>query len=100
MNLTLMGDRILVKLPIIEQMKNGIIMPDSAMLSSNIGTVVAVGQGHKRHSDEDFIVPPFQVGDEVMFGGNNAGAPVEFEDELYALFNTYDVVAIIHKKEA
>jgi len=89
-----LGDRVLVKqAEEKEQIKGGIIIPDSAKEKSQEAEVVAVGSGRltedgKRASFE------VKVGDKVLIS-KYGGTEVSINDEKFTLLREDDIVAII-----
>jgi chaperonin GroES len=89
------GDRILVKLldEEKEQVRGGIIIPDSAKEKPQEAEVIALGTGKK---DEDGKAQPFEVkvGDRVLiskYGGNE----VKIDDVKYTLVREDDLLGIL-----
>lgn len=67
-NIRPLYDRIVVKrIDEEETVKGGIIIPDSAKEKSQVGEVVAVGNG-KRGDDGKVIPLEVKVGDRILFG--------------------------------
>jgi chaperonin GroES len=88
------GDRILVRLSEDkEQVRGGIIIPDSAKEKPQEAEVIALGTGKK---NEDGKVLPFEVkvGDRVLiskYGGNE----VKLDEEKYTLVREDDILGVI-----
>ena len=93
-NIQPLGDRVLVKqVEEKEQVKGGIIIPDSAKEKSPEATVVAVGLGRtlddgKRSSFD------VKVGDRVLIS-KYGGTEVTLNGEKYMLLREDDIVAIL-----
>lgn len=90
------GDRVLVKMiDDAEQIKGGIIIPDSAKEKSQEAEVIALGTGK---TDKDGHPVSFQVklGDHVLIS-KYGGTEVKFGDEKYTLLREDDVLGIINK---
>lgn len=93
-NLQPLGGRVLVERhEEKEQIKDGIIVPDSAKERSQEGTVIAIGTGKK---DEKGNTIPFHVkaGDRVLlsqYGGNE----VNLNGKKCVLLNEDDILAIL-----
>lgn len=88
------GDRILVKrLSDSEQIKGGIIIPDSAKEKPQEARVIALGTG-RRGEQNQFI--PFEVkeGDQVLVS-KYGGTEVKINDEDFVLLREDDVLGII-----
>ena len=91
MALKILGDRMLVKQDAEEEMKGGIILPDSAKEKPQRGTVVAVGEGRVLDSGE-FAAPQVEVGDRVIFG-KYGGTEITEGDEEFVILNSSDIFA-------
>ncbi len=88
------GDRVLVKhLEEKEQVRGGIIIPDSAKEKPQEAEVIALGTGKK---DEDGKITAFEVkvGDRVLiaqYGGNE----VKIDDVKYKLVREDDILGVL-----
>ena len=93
-NIKPLGDRVLVK-PIAEseQVKGGIIIPDSAKEKPTEAEVVAIGTGKK---DDAGKAIPFEVkvGDRVIIS-KYGGTEVKIDDQKYQLLREDDILGII-----
>ena len=93
-NIQPLGDRVLVKqVEEKEQVKGGIIIPDSAKEKSQEATVVAVGLGRtlddgKRSSFD------VKVGDRVLIS-KYGGTEIKLDGEDYLILSENDILAII-----
>ena len=86
-------DRVLIKrLDEQEQMRGGIIIPDTAKEKPQQGVVVAVGEGKFR---EDGARQPLDVkpGDRVLFG-KYSGSEVKIDDEEYLIMREDEILGI------
>ncbi|MFP6894423.1 MAG: co-chaperone GroES [Opitutales bacterium] len=93
-NITPLGDRVLVKsVDDDEQVKGGIIIPDSAKEKPQEATVVVLGTGKK---DDDGNDVPFlvKVGDKILVG-KYGGTEVKLDEETYQLLREDDILGII-----
>jgi len=93
-NITPLGDRVLVKsVEDDEQVKGGIIIPDSAKEKPQQAEIIALGTGKK---DDDGNEVPFQVkvGDVVLVS-KYGGTEVKFDDDVYQLLREDDILGII-----
>ena len=93
-NITPLGDRVLVKsVEEDEQVKGGIIIPDSAKEKPQQAEIIALGTGKK---DDDGNDVPFQVkvGDVVLVS-KYGGTEVKFDDEVYQLLREDDILGIL-----
>ena len=91
-----LGDRVLVKqVEEKEQVKGGIIIPDSAKEKSQEAQVVAIGSGRLDSNGKRL---PFEVkvGDNVLISKYD-GTEITFGDEKYTLLREDDIVAILNK---
>jgi len=87
-------DRILVKrIKLGEQIKHGIIIPDTAKEKPMEGKVVAVGGG-KVNDDGTKQTMDLKEGDRILFG-KYAGTEVKIDDEEYLIMWEKDVLGVI-----
>lgn len=87
------GDRILIRFSEEkEQIRGGVIIPDSAQEKSQEATVVALGSGRKGKHGKVF---PFEVkvGDHVLVG-KYGGAEVRLEEKKYTLVREDDILGV------
>ena len=90
------GDRVLVKMvEDVEQIKGGIIIPDSAKEKPQEAEVIALGTG-KTDKDGHIVAFQVQVGDRVVIS-KYGGTEVKFGDEKYTLLREDDILGIINK---
>ena len=89
-------DRILVKrLDAAEQVRGGIIIPDTAKEKPMEAEVMAVGDG--KVSDEGKITPlQVKPGDRILVG-KYSGTDIKFDDEEYLILREDEVLAIVEK---
>src|SRR5271170_7968484 len=88
------GDRVLVKhAEDKEQVRGGIIIPDSAKEKPQEAEVIALGTGKK---DENGKVLAFEVkvGDKVLIS-KYGGTEVKLDDEKYTLVREDDILGVI-----
>lgn len=78
-----------------EQVKGGIIIPDSAKEKPQQGKVVAVGKGKRL---EDGTVVPLDVkpGDRILFG-KYGGSDVTIEDTEYLILREDEILAVLEE---
>jgi len=90
--ITPLGDRVLVR-PIEEeeQVKGGIIIPDSAKEKPTTAKVLALGNGKKDGEDYVFSV---KVGDQVIIS-KYGGTQVKYDDVEYTILREDDILGII-----
>lgn len=93
-NVRPLGDRVLVQqVEEKEQVKNGIIIPDSAKEKPQEATVVAVGSGKRDEKGEKI---PFEVkaGDLVLIS-KYGGTEVKIDGDAYQILREDDILGII-----
>ena len=86
-------DRIIVKrLDEQEQMRGGIIIPDTAKEKPQQGEVIAAGEGKFR---DDGTRQPLDVkaGDRVLFG-KYSGSEVKIDDEEYLIMREDEILGV------
>ena len=86
-------DRVLIKrLDEQEQIRGGIIIPDTAKEKPQQGEVIAVGEGKFR---EDGSRQPLDVkaGDRVLFG-KYSGSEVKIDDEEYLIMREDEILGV------
>jgi len=94
MNVKPLQDRILVRrLDAKEEMKGGIIIPDTAREKPMEGKVVAVGAG-KMDKDGKRIPMDVKVGDKVLIG-KYSGQEVKIDDVEHIVLREDDVLGIV-----
>jgi chaperonin GroES len=87
-------DRVIVKrLEEKEQIRGGIIIPDSAKEKPQEGEVIAVGAGKKRDSGER---QPLDVnpGDRVLFG-KYSGTDIKVDDQELLILKEDEILAVL-----
>ena len=90
------GDRVLVKMvEDVEQIKGGIIIPDSAKEKPQEAEVIALGTG-KMDKEGHVVAFQVKVGDRVLIS-KYGGTEVKFGDEKYTLLREDDILGIINK---
>jgi chaperonin GroES len=93
MNITPLGDRLLVKrIEEEEVQKGGIIIPDTAKEKPQQGEVVSVGKG--RMEDGKRIPLEVEKGHKILFG-KYSGTEVTLNGEEYLIMREEDVLGII-----
>ena len=79
-NIKLLGDRLLVKVKSTKkETESGIVLPESSVSKSQIGTVVAVGDGRITH-DGNIIPMVVEPDDNILFD-KFAGTVIVVDDE-------------------
>jgi len=93
-NIQPIGDRVLVKaVEEKEQVKGGIIIPDSAKEKPTEATVIALGAGKKDDSGKavEFTV---KVGDRVIIS-KYGGTQVKYQGVEYSILREDDILAVV-----
>jgi chaperonin GroES len=88
------GDRILIQhIEEKEQIRGGVIIPDSAKEKPQEAKVIALGAGNK---SKDGKLTPFEVkvGDTVLVA-RYGGAEVKLDDQKYTLVREDDILGVI-----
>ncbi|MCS6805256.1 MAG: co-chaperone GroES [Acidobacteriota bacterium] len=97
-NIRPLHDRIVVKrLEPEEEVRGGIIIPDTAKEKPQQGEVVAVGNG-KILDNGTRLSLDVQVGDRVLFG-KYSGTEVKIEDEEFLILREDEVLGVIEGVE-
>jgi chaperonin GroES len=87
-------DRILVeRIEEKEQVRGGIIIPDSAKEKPQEGKVIAAGNG-KVGDDGKKIPLDVKAGDKILFG-KYSGSEVKIDEKEYLILREEDVLAIL-----
>ncbi|MEO0793691.1 MAG: co-chaperone GroES [Verrucomicrobiota bacterium] len=89
-----LGDRVLIQaVEVDEQVKGGIIIPDSAKEKPQEAKVIALGTGAK---DENGKAQPFnvKVGD-IVIVSKYGGSEVKFDDVTYTLVREDDILGVV-----
>jgi chaperonin GroES len=81
-----------------EQMRGGIIIPDSAKEKPQEGEVIAVGEG-KYKDDGTRQTLDVQVGDRVLFG-KYSGSEIKLDGEEFLIMREDDILGIIARAGA
>ena len=91
-------DRILVqRMEPQEQVRGGIIIPDTAKEKPMEAKIIAVGEG--KYDDNGKRVPlEVKAGDHVLIG-KYAGTEIKVDDEEYVILREDEVLAIIQDKK-
>ena len=77
----------------VEKTKGGIIIPDTAKVKPEEGTIVAVGKGKLNDAGE--LVPVgVKVGDTILFG-KYSGSEVELDGEEHLIMREEDILGVI-----
>jgi chaperonin GroES len=89
-----LGDRILVqRSEAEEEIRGGLVIPDTAKEKPQEGKVVAVGDGKTLDSGEK-VKMAVKAGDQVLFG-KYSGTDVTIDNEEYLILREDDVLGIV-----
>ena len=89
-----LGDRVLVK-PVEkkDEIRSGIIIPDTAKEKPQEGDVVAVGKG--KIADDGKLVPmDVKAGDKILYG-KYSGTEVKIEGQEYLIMHQDDILGSV-----
>jgi chaperonin GroES len=78
-----------------EQIRGGIIIPDSAKEKPQEGEVIAAGAGKKLDSGER-VALDVKAGDRVLFG-KYSGTEVKLDDQEYLIMREDDILGVIER---
>ena len=93
-NVKPLGDRVLLqRLEEAEEIKGGIIIPDSAKEKPQEATVIALGTG-KKDADGKSVAWDVRVGDKVLIG-KYAGTEVKLGDDTFILLREEEILAVV-----
>lgn len=91
-----LGSRVLVRrMEAEENLKGGIILPDTAKKKQEKAEVLAIGTG-KNDKNGNLIPFPVKVGDIILME-KYSGQEVTLEDEEYIILRAEDIIAIIEQ---
>ena len=95
MNLKPLGDRVLVqRVEAGEEVRGGIVIPDSAKEKPQEGVVVAVGAGRVLDSGQK-VAMSLKAGDKVLFG-KYSGSEIKLNDEEYLIMSEGEILGILN----
>jgi chaperonin GroES len=98
-NIKPLHDRVILKrIEEGEQVRGGIIIPDSAKEKPQEGEVIAVGEG-KRNDEGKRIALDVQAGDRVLFG-KYSGSEIKVDGEEYLIMREDEILGIISRAGA
>jgi chaperonin GroES len=99
MKITPLNDRVLVKrIEQTEEVRGGIIIPDTAKEKPQEAEVVAVGPG-KLDDDGDRLSMTVKAGDRVLIG-KYAGTDIKLDDEDHTILREDEILAVIEQKKS
>jgi chaperonin GroES len=89
-----LGDRVLVK-PVEKQdeMRAGLIIPDTAKEKPQEGEIIAAGKG-KIGDDGKLIPMDVKAGDRILYG-KYSGTEVKIEGQEYLIMHQEDILGIV-----
>jgi chaperonin GroES len=94
MNLKPLGDRVLVqRVEAGEEVRGGIVIPDSAKEKPQEGVVIAVGAGRVLDSGQK-VAMSVKAGDKVLFG-KYSGSEIKLNDEEYLIMSEGEILGIL-----
>ena len=98
-NITPLHDRVIVKrIEEGEQIRGGIIIPDSAKEKPQEGEVMAVGNG-KRLDDGKLVALDVKVGDRILFG-KYSGSEIKLDGDELMIMREDEVLGILEAQPA
>jgi chaperonin GroES len=98
-NIKPLHDRVILKrIEEGEQVRGGIIIPDSAKEKPQEGEVIAVGEG-KRNDEGKRIALDVQAGDRVLFG-KYSGSEIKVDGEEYLIMREDEILGVIARAGA
>ena len=96
MNIRPLQDRVLIKrIDEQEQVRGGIIIPDTAKEKPQEAEVVAVGPG-KVNDDGKRVAIDIQVGDKVLVG-KYSGSDIKIDGEDFVIVREDEILAVVSK---
>ena len=89
-----LGDRVLVKaMEKKDEIRSGIIIPDTAKEKPQEGEVIAVGKG--KLTEEGKLIPmDVKAGDKILYG-KYSGTEVKIEGQEYLIMHQEDILGIV-----
>jgi chaperonin GroES len=94
MNLRPLYDRIVVcRIEEKEQLRGGIIIPDTAKEKPQEGEVVAIGKG-KRLDDGTVVPLDVKIGDRILFG-KYSGSDIKMDGQEYLIMREDEVLGVL-----
>src|ERR1700721_1536510 len=98
MNLTPLGDRLIVEtLEEQQTTSGGIVLPDTALEKPQRGKVVAAGPGARNADTGDRIPMDISVGDTIVFS-KYGGTEIRVEGTDYLILRESDILAKVAEK--
>jgi chaperonin GroES len=98
-NIKPLHDRVIVRrIEESEQVRGGIIIPDTAKEKPQEGEVIAVGEG-KYKDDGSRQTLDVRVGDRVLFG-KYSGSEIKIDNEEYLIMREDEILGVIERAGA
>jgi chaperonin GroES len=89
-----LGDRVLVKaVEKKDEVRSGIIIPETAKEKPQEGEIIAVGKG-KTTDDGKLIPMDVKVGDRILYG-KYSGTEIKIEGQEYLIMHQDDILGVI-----
>jgi chaperonin GroES len=89
-----LGDRVLVKpLEKKEEVRGGLIIPDTAKEKPQEGEIIAAGKG-KVGEDGKLIPMDVKPGDKILYG-KYSGSEIKIEGQEYLIMHQEDILGIV-----
>jgi chaperonin GroES len=89
-----LGDRVLVKaVEKKDEVRSGIIIPDTAKEKPQEGEIIAVGKG-KIAEDGKLIPMDVKAGDRILYG-KYSGTEIKIEGQEYLIMHQEDILGIL-----
>ncbi len=94
-NIKPLGDRVIVEaLESSEEVKGGIVIPDSAKEKPQEAKVVAVGPGKVDENGKHIEITDVKVGD-IVLTSKYGGTEVKYDDKEYKILRVDDILAVV-----
>ncbi len=94
MNFKPLGDRVLVqRVEANEEVRGGIVIPDTAKEKPQEAVVIAVGEGKVLDSGQK-VAMSVKAGDKVLFG-KYSGSEIKLNDEEYLIMSEGEILGIL-----
>jgi len=89
-----LGDRVLVqRVEANEEIRGGIVIPDTAKEKPQEGVIIAVGEGRIMDSGQK-VAMSVKAGDKVLFG-KYSGSEIKLDDEEYLIMSEGEILGIL-----
>ena len=89
-----LGDRVLVqRVEANEEIRGGIVIPDTAKEKPQEGVIIAIGEGRIMDSGQK-VAMSVKAGDKVLFG-KYSGSEIKLDDEEYLIMSEGEILGIL-----